>query len=72
MEKMDQNDRRSRYYPDDMISVEQAVPLLGLSKRTIQDMAARRELPLYKIGKSVRFRVRELEEWLQTKKCEAG
>ncbi|WP_311944600.1 helix-turn-helix domain-containing protein [Halomonas piscis] len=57
-----------RYFPEDMISIEQAVPLLGLSKRTIQDMAARRELPLYKIKKCIRFRVSELEEWLQERK----
>lgn len=58
----------NRYYPEDLISIAQAVPLLGLSKRTIQDMAARRELPVYKIGKCVRFRVSELDAWLEERK----
>lgn len=67
-QKVNKIEQSTRYFLEDLISVEQAVPLLGLSKRTIQDMASRRELPVYKIKKCVRFRVSELEAWLQERK----
>lgn len=42
--------------------------LLGISRRTVQDMASRRELPVYKIGRAVRFKVGEILDWREERK----
>lgn len=36
---------------------------LGVSKRTVQDMAARREIPHKRIGKQLRFWMPEVLSW---------
>ena len=54
---------------DELVDCNVIALLLGLSKRTVQDMVSRRELPMYKISKKAnRFKVREILEWLEVRK----
>lgn len=62
------NTKLTDLYPDEAVDAKVAARLLGLSVRTVQDMAARRQLPVYKIGRAVRFVVSELLEWRETKR----
>ncbi|WP_075109842.1 helix-turn-helix domain-containing protein [Halofilum ochraceum] len=52
------------YGPDQLIPLETVSQYIGLSVRTVQDMASRRALPVHKIGRNVRIRISELDEWL--------
>lgn len=45
-----------------------ASSLLGLSRRTIQDLAARRVLPVAKFGRANRFLLKDLWEWAQKRR----
>lgn len=47
-------------YEDQLIDCRVASMLLGLSLRTVRDMASRRELPLYKIRGRVFFEVKDI------------
>lgn len=44
--------------------------LLGLSTRTVQDLAAKRKIPLYKIGRVNRFKVSEIIEYREALKVQ--
>lgn len=53
---------------ESLVDASKVARMLGLSVRTVRDMAARRELPVYKIGRCNRFLVREILEWREQKK----
>lgn len=53
---------------EELIDAKVVATLLGLSIRTVRDMASRRELPLYKIRSSVRFKVDEIRAWRDERK----
>lgn len=53
---------------ESLVNSRVVAELLGLSVRTIGDMAARRELPVYKIGRSNRFLVKEILDWRDKRK----
>lgn len=56
---------------DELVDLNIVAMLLGLSKRTVEDMVSRRELPMYKIAKRAnRFKIREILEWIETKRIE--
>jgi len=42
--------------------------LLGLSRRTVQDLAARGKIPRYKIGRANRFKVSDIIEYREARK----
>lgn len=57
------------YGGEELVDVSMVALLLGLSKRTVEDMVSRRELPMYKIAsRANRFKVREIFEWIESKK----
>lgn len=56
------------YGPDQLLPLETVAQYIGLSVRTVQDMARRRTLPVHKIGRTVRIRISELDEWLEDRK----
>lgn len=56
------------YGPDQFIPLEIVAQCLGLSVRTIRDMASRRTLPVHKVGRSVGVRIRDLDEWIDRKR----
>lgn len=53
---------------ESLVDASKVAGMLGLSIRTVRDMAARRELPVYKIGRRNRFLVREILEWRDQRK----
>jgi excisionase family DNA binding protein len=53
---------------ESLVNAAQVAEMLGLCHRTVQDMAARGELPVYKIGRLNRFRVREILDWTDQRK----
>jgi len=52
------------YGTDQLVDCKVVARLIGLSHRTVEDMATRRELPMYKIGRANRYKVGEITEWL--------
>ena len=54
-----------------LITTKEAAAFLCLSVRTIQELAAKRELPLIKIGKAARFDVSDLRKFIERKKLKA-
>lgn len=48
---------------ENLVNAHVVAELLGLSYRTVQDMASRRELPLYKIRGRICFKPSEVIEW---------
>ena len=47
-----------------------ASEVLGLAERTIRNMVSRKQLPYFKLGKSVRFSVERLEAWMNERAIE--
>lgn len=50
-------------HEEELVDGHVAARLLGLSHRTVQGMASRRALPVYKIGRSIQYKVQELLDW---------
>ena len=51
-----------------MLSDAQATQFLGLSPGTLRQWRGRKEgPPFFKVGNAVRYSVRELEEWLESR-----
>ncbi len=48
------------------LSVEEIVPYLGVSKRSIYRLIKEKGLPAYKIGKLIRLKKTEVEKWLKS------
>jgi excisionase family DNA binding protein len=47
-----------------VLDIEEAAAFTGISKRTLYELTANREIPYYKKGIRVYFRKDELEAWL--------
>lgn len=47
-----------------VLDIEEAAAFTGISKRTLYELTAKREIPYYKKGIRVYFRKDELEAWL--------
>lgn len=57
----------------EMLNMEEAVLLTGLSRNYIYKLTARREIPHYKpLGRAIYFRRVELEEWLKRGRVETS
>jgi excisionase family DNA binding protein len=57
------------YGYDERVDSHVASQIIGLSPRTIRDMATKRELPIYKVGsRAIRYRVSDLLEWVEGRK----
>lgn len=54
--------------PGALVGANWVAEFLGLSIRTVQDMTSRRELPVYKIGRNVRFHPEDIQEWREKRK----
>lgn len=46
------------------VSVKTAAALTDLSETTIRDAIDRQELPAYRVGRSIRIKVSDLEAWI--------
>ena len=53
---------------ESLIDAEIVAKLLGISVRTVRDLASKRLLPVYKIGRANRFLVREILAWRDERK----
>ena len=49
---------------DPLMTAEQAASYLQLGEQTIRNMASAGELPKVKIGRSLRFRLSDLNRWV--------
>jgi excisionase family DNA binding protein len=49
-----------------LLTVNELAPLLAVSPKTIYSYVARNIIPHYKIAASVRFRARDIVEWLRS------
>jgi len=50
-----------------LLSVEEAMELLQISKPTMYRLTSKKKIPFYKIGGIVRFNEAHLMEWLESK-----
>lgn len=48
------------------VSVRTAAGITELSETTLRDAIDRQELPAYRVGRAIRIRVRDLEEWISS------
>lgn len=53
---------------EELVDAKVVSLLLGLSRRTVQDLAARGEIPRYKIGRANRFKVSDIIEYREARK----
>jgi len=54
-----------------LLTIKEASDYLGISVKGLYNMVNRRELPFYKIGKRVRFDMKQLDEWIEKHKVES-
>ncbi len=57
--------------PREFYTAQELAQMLRVTEMTIYRMAKRGQLPFYSIGRSMRFRVKEVEEFLQAAKGQA-
>lgn len=59
-----------------LLTTEEVAQLLQVSARQVQDMAAKKELPAYRVGGpkrgNWRFRRDEIETWLEQQRNQVG
>ena len=55
-----------------LLSVKELAEYIGLAIGTIYHMVAAREIPYYKIRKSVKFSVAEIDDWIKKKKVSSS
>jgi len=53
---------------NNFLSPKKLADYLGLATGTVYHMIARRAIPFYKFGKSVRFSLQEINQWIEKKK----
>ena len=51
--------------PESMVNVKAAAAFLGISLSNVYAYVERKQVPHYRIGRSIKFRVSELDEWLK-------
>ena len=57
---------------DRLLTARELGELLGFSSSTVQDWAERGDVPAFKVGGRLRFRVSEVEAWLETRRIGEG
>lgn len=57
---------------ESLMTIEDVVKYLQLSKRKIREMIAEKAIPHIRIGRSVRFQRSELEKWTKRQTVKAG
>ena len=48
-----------------LLTIKETAELLGVSDRTVWTLTDRGELPCVRIGRSVRYSIESLREWIQ-------
>lgn len=57
---------------DGLLTARQVATYLGFKPATIVDWAERDEMPAFKVGGRLRFRLSEIDAWLEEKRTGAG
>jgi len=52
---------------NEFLTVEELAELLKVSPRTIRRIIKRKEMPVIRIGRQLRFRRQDVDNWLDTK-----
>lgn len=52
---------------DPLLKPEQAAEYLQLNEQTVRDMASQGRLPKVKIGRALRFRLSDLNAWVEAR-----
>lgn len=55
---------------DKMMTINELAEFLSVSRHTIYGWTSMRSLPYYKLGRTVRFRKKDIEAWLEKQKVE--
>ena len=58
--------------PEPFVSVAHIARLLGVPASWVYERTSRGEIPHYRVGRYVRFRVSEVERWLAEDRDERG
>ncbi len=53
------------------LNIEELSRYLGIKKSTLYSRVEKREIPFYKIGRLVRFKLEDIEQWIEDYKKEA-
>ena len=56
---------------DRHLSVAETADYLGTSERFVRRIVAERRVPFYRVGRHLRFRLSDLDEWLASHRVEA-
>jgi excisionase family DNA binding protein len=54
-----------------LFNTQEAAVVLGVGKRTLQELAATRKIAFIKIGRSVRFHTNDLIDFIESQKIKA-
>ena len=52
-------------------SIKEVAVYMGIAEKTLYERVSRRMIPFFKVGKSVRFDIVELDKWVKQFKKEA-
>jgi excisionase family DNA binding protein len=63
--QMDQQGSGPQGPPESVVGVKAAAEFLGISPSNVYAWVERNQVPHYRIGRSIKFRVSELDEWLK-------
>ena len=64
-EQMDRENYGPQSPPESMVGVKAAAAFLGVSPSLVYAYVERNQVPHYRIGRSIKFRLSELDEWLK-------
>jgi excisionase family DNA binding protein len=61
---------RSTQHRSVLLSITDAAVRLGVTERYVRRLVYERRVPFYKVGRLVRFRETELDQWLEASRVE--
>jgi excisionase family DNA binding protein len=60
----------ARKVSDDVLTLKEVANYLKVAERTIYRLVADRKIPAFKVGRSWRFRLSEIDAWIKTQSHE--
>jgi len=54
------------------VSIDEISEHLGVKKDTIYKWVARKKMPAHKVGRLLKFQIKEVDEWVRTGKAAPG
>ena len=65
MDMLSNDSRRGRAVPTLLLTPREAAEALSICERTLYGLSKRGQIPAVRIGRAVRYSVRDLEDWIQ-------